>query len=533
MQDPSLAAGPASQDRDSSAGISILSGQRRGRGGTETPSTYHNPPRRWREVELGPSSDVKPGERSGAASVVYNGALYVYGGYGGSGRLDDLWKFDFESRCWSKIEARNPPAGRENNGAVVYGSKMFLFGGYSGFNWLQDFHEFNFESNEWSPVNAKGNPPSTRFGYVSAVSEDGLFVVFGGYDGCTWLNDMYEFNFATHQWSITSAQGNIPSGRSCPSWATYKGSVFVFGGYDGVHRMNDFHQFQLLTRTWSPVRYSGHPPSPRYFHASVVYGDSLFLFGGYSGHERLNDLYEYRLDLHTWLMVDMDKPPSGRSSLVAQVSGNSLYVFGGYNGQFVLNDFHEFRFEPVAIPPSALVEDLKKLINNQMFADVTFVVENREVYGNRALLASRSEHFRALFYGGMKESCKVEAEPIPMPDVRYDIFLALLEYLYTDKVPVNLTSEDAVHLLIAAERFLLDRLKALCQDIIRKGISIDNVVSILLAANSHRADRLKEICLDFIKIHEDRLKQSDAFKELIQEPTLLYEIFMRKSNSSS
>lgn len=59
--------------------------------------------RRWRPVQYGCTSEKAmelPGDRSGAASVVYNDALYVLGGYGGSGRLDDLFKFDFNTRLW-------------------------------------------------------------------------------------------------------------------------------------------------------------------------------------------------------------------------------------------------------------------------------------------------------------------------------------------------------------------------------------------------------------------------------------------------
>ncbi|CAE7929719.1 treZ [Symbiodinium sp. KB8] len=92
----------------------------------------------------------------------------------------------------------------------------------------------------------------------------------------------------------------------------------------------------------------------------------------------------------------------------------------------VLNDFYEFR-------PSNLVDDLRKLINNPAFADVTFVVENQSVYATRAHLAARSEHFRALFYGGMRESSDAE-EQIVLQDVAHPVFLLLLEYIYTDQV---------------------------------------------------------------------------------------------------
>merc|ERR1719436_1544465 len=85
---------------------------------TDADSRVVAPLRRWREVEL--SSLTRPGERSGASGVVYQDALYVFGGYGGSVRLDDIFRFDFPSRCWTQVHAQGTvPVGRENNGAVV------------------------------------------------------------------------------------------------------------------------------------------------------------------------------------------------------------------------------------------------------------------------------------------------------------------------------------------------------------------------------------------------------------------------------
>merc|ERR1719352_797379 len=116
---------------------------------------------------------------------------------------------------------------------------------------------------------------------------------------------------------------------------------------------------------------------------------------------------------------------------------------------------------------------------------------------------------------------------IHLPDIMHPVFLALLEYIYTDKVG-DISSDLAVHLLIAAERFLLDRLKALCEDIIRKSISIENVVQIMMAAKAHRAEGLKDICMDYIITNEEKIKSTSAFRELIQEPTLMYELLMRR-----
>ncbi|CAD7945856.1 unnamed protein product [Amoebophrya sp. A25] len=475
---------------------------------------------------------LRPPERSGASCVPYGKYLWLFAGYGGGGgRLDDIWRFDLGKRRWSKVAPRGEkkPMPRENNSALVVKGKMYVFGGYSGFTWLNDFWAFDFKAKTWErvPGGCDGHVPSMRFGYVSASHADEDIFIFGGYDGSTWLNDMSEFSLAQKRWSRTQEDGYVPTGRSCPAWATHQESIYLFGGYDGVHRMNDFHQFRMPTRTWSSIRACGHVPAPRYFHAAVVYADSLFLFGGYSGHDRLNDLYEFRFDIQTWFSIQAEDPPTGRSSLVAAVSGNSLYVFGGYNGTTVLNDFYEFKFEPVSIPPSHLVEDLRSIVNNPILGDVTFKVEGMPVYATRSHLAARSDHFRALFYGGMRETMKPE-EAIEIPDISYEAFVTLLEYLYTDIIPDHLTTDTAVELLIGAERYLLQRLKALCEDLIRKGIDFDNVVPILLTAKKHRADGLKDICLEFIVHNETKMKTLPSFKDLTEEPMLLYDLLMRR-----
>ena len=51
---------------------------------------------------------------------------------------------------------------------------------------------------------------------------------------------------------------------------------------------------------------------------------------------------------------------------------------------------------------------------------------------------------------------------------------------------------------MASELYLLDRLKGLCEDAIRKSITVENVIGIFLASHRHRAEGLKEITLEFI-----------------------------------
>jgi hypothetical protein len=78
-----------------------------------------------------------------------------------------------------------------------------------------------------SDSGVKGPVPTRRFGYVSVV-HDGRFVLFGGFDGTRWLNDMYVFDFSTSTWiEIPVLDGVRPSARSCPAWAKDERYVYI------------------------------------------------------------------------------------------------------------------------------------------------------------------------------------------------------------------------------------------------------------------------------------------------------------------
>jgi len=460
--------------------------------------------------------------------VVVKNKMYMFGGYGGSGRLDDFFEYNFDTKYWRRVRYEGPgPGVRENNGVVEYGGKLYLFGGYNGTSWLNDFHEFDVESRHWRLVVPDSSTvPAARFGYVSAVHKN-FFVLFGGYDGQNWLNDMYQFDFTKRRWEQKNTTGTIPSIRSCPSWCKEGNKVYVFGGYDGVQRMNDFYSCDLNTFVWTQISALGDVPSPRYFHSCAVHGGCMYVFGGYDGTERLNDMYEHNFENGVWTCIEQQGDvPIGRSSLVAQVYGSCLYIFGGYNGQVVLKDFHEYRFKPVVVPPSTLVQDLQSMVNCRELSDVTFLVDGFPVFASKIHLGSRSEHFRAMLFGGLRES-QSDCNEIEIKDVSHAVFLKLIEYLYTDNVG-DINPELAVQLLIASEQYMLDRLKALCEESIRESITVENVVGVFLTSHKHNAEVLKSICLDYILENLEDVKVTQAFFELKSEPELLFEIIMTR-----
>jgi speckle-type POZ protein len=155
---------------------------------------------------------------------------------------------------------------------------------------------------------------------------------------------------------------------------------------------------------------------------------------------------------------------------------------------------------------------MRGLINNKTLSDVTFLVEGKEIYANRAILATRSAYFHALLFGvGMKESVQTceeaecnlaanERKPIVVEDISHPVFMKMIEYIYTDSLFIKkeLLTEVGIPLLIASEKFMLDRLKAICEDKLRKHVNADNVSGILLTSHRHNANGLKDISLEVI-----------------------------------
>lgn len=161
---------------------------------------------------------------------------------------------------------------------------------------------------------------------------------------------------------------------------------------------------------------------------------------------------------------------------------------------------------------SSYMADMRQLIDSEEFSDLAFIVEGRKIYCHRAILAARSEHFRAMFSSGMRES---RASEITLRHIRVPVFLALLEYMYADTV--NVGAEMALELFAAADLYTLDRLKGLCEIIVQKNICVDNAAVLFQSADDLHATRLREICLSFLVRNFDAVTKTDAFVTLSRD----------------
>ncbi|KAI4384496.1 hypothetical protein MLD38_002644 [Melastoma candidum] len=128
-------------------------------------------------------------------------------------------------------------------------------------------------------------------------------------------------------------------------------------------------------------------------------------------------------------------------------------------------------------------------------------------------------------------------DEVVVEDVEPSIFKAMLQFIYTDDLPNireitgSTSSHTSIivvqHLLAAADRYNLDRLKILCEAKLCEEISPDTVATTLALAEQHHCHQLKAICLKYAadSINLGVVMQSDGYKNLENScPSLLSEL---------
>ena len=78
----------------------------------------------------------------------------------------------------------------------------------------------------------------------------------------------------------------------------------------------------------------------------------------------------------------------------------------------------------------------------------------------------------------------------------------MLLFIYTEKLPDSQESMGSMsnmiqNLMVAADRFGLDRLKQLCEAKLCEQLNVDVVATTLSLAHDHNCSQLKTICMDF------------------------------------
>lgn len=301
-------------------------------------TTQH--PCRWEHLEnLG---DVYTA-RTGHTVVNEGGAFYLFGGTDGTARQSDAHAYNLETNLWQEIRAcGRPPPARSGAQAVVWNGAVWFFGGYTkkDGDYFNDVFKYEIATSSWESVHTLGESPMRRTDHSVCLFRESM-LVFGGSDGRKRFNDMWELHLREKRWTQIMAQSSAPRSRFAHTAVMYGHSMFIFGGWDGQDTLQELHEYNVSSNMWLQLPLRGQAPRARYRHTAVLCADAMFTFGGVDKAQyRFPDLHEYNFLSRNWSKVQTTGiAPSARTFHRAVVHQGCMYILGGFDGRR-LNDMH-------------------------------------------------------------------------------------------------------------------------------------------------------------------------------------------------
>jgi hypothetical protein len=275
------------------------------------------------------STSERPSKRSEilAAANESSNEIMIFGGNDGpvvnqiptARFLNETWIFE-PGYGWTEIATEEQPKKRgryamsmdqAGNRALFFGGRFRREGESGAYEIFDDLWEFSFDTHEWTLLDEGGGPAARYYPASGYDEESGTFYIWGG----NLNSDPLNFIRGTDLWSYKDGQWTeIPtSGEQPDPMRVFFGSTFdtkrkriiLFGGHPGDFVSQAFKETYALdveTGVWERLHGGVQAPSTR-MHAHLTYDeaeDRYLLFGGHTDVGDQNDLWWFDTTENRW-----------------------------------------------------------------------------------------------------------------------------------------------------------------------------------------------------------------------------------------
>ncbi|CAG9865367.1 unnamed protein product [Phyllotreta striolata] len=330
--------------------------------------------RAFRYEKVHPSEDSNskcPFPRSGHRIGADLSNFYSFGGYNPVVRDDEdendeddfwvqsyplfqeLWKFNFASRKWTKFRnSETLPKELASNALVLHGNILMVYscvyggtGSPFGMRCSNQLYvcKINDESNIMTEVNTTGQLPLPLYGQALIFHNDYLYTI-GGTTGLSYTCDIHRLNMKTLNWEIVYLCNGLgdyePKGRYRHEVGFDGRYIYVLGGgtTEEAYGFQYIPAFDIEKNVWLKQKtirdVTRGYPEPRRCHGAVQITSTssvqLFITGGHDGEDIFNDLWRLDLVTYQWTYFSLCKLPQPTYfHATAATPEGKLYVFGG------------------------------------------------------------------------------------------------------------------------------------------------------------------------------------------------------------
>jgi len=247
---------------------------------------------------------ITVGHHRAHSATLVGERLFVFGGGDGPNYFDTLYILDTKTMTWSQPEMSGGPGPRRAHTSTLIGKDLYIFGGGDGNKALNEVHVLDTDTFKWTKGNPGGSQkPGPRGYHTSNLVDDDTILVFGGSDGQECFSDIY--TLSSNAWTKKKIVNPFP--RLAHTATVVGPMLFVFGGHDGCDYIQELNALNLETMEWIKMPTTGTPPSPRGYHTTVLSDSRLFVFGGFDGEKCFDEMYILELGTLAYLPLEKVK----------------------------------------------------------------------------------------------------------------------------------------------------------------------------------------------------------------------------------
>jgi N-acetylneuraminic acid mutarotase len=270
-----------------------------------------------------------PVPRAGYAGGVVAGKLVVAGGsYWVGGEKHETARvdvFDPQRNTWSP--AAPLPRPMCNAASVVYRGELYVFGGMAGNGAFRE--ALRLHGDRWEPL-PDARLPEPRSSPVAAATSDGIFLL-GGFASPTDVSSAANTLSVWRPGAGWKDLASLPGPpRFTPAMAVANGKLYVFGGATAeaksVRNLGDAYVYDPVKNAWAPL---GHLPVARRAWWATTINSRILLFGGYTSDF---DAEVYEFNPASGVMRVVGKLPHAVADAKFFAIGNHVFGAGGEAG---------------------------------------------------------------------------------------------------------------------------------------------------------------------------------------------------------
>ena len=260
--------------------------------------------------------------RAGAAAVVWDGKIYVFGGKSNNNTiLKSVEVYDPVNDTWDNTTIPDFNKARYNGQAIVWKNEIYLIGGRNKDKALKDCEVYDPVQNEWHNAH---NLHEEREGHAIAVLNKKIFAIGGQNEPYELVEDIEWYNADDDNWVETDSV--LPYPRVAAFNAVIDNIYYMLGGYY-YGLTNSILTFQPDTNggKWRQIGAINHV---RYYGVSVARDSSIYLFGGETADGK-TDLVE-KYNVYTQSMTQAPSMPNALSGMAGVLLDEKIYIIGGF-----------------------------------------------------------------------------------------------------------------------------------------------------------------------------------------------------------